>query len=252
MSVRRQLSAIRAVVGPGDLRARRESLPVPIRRYLRYALTEAAPAMRVAHLLHRGTFRTAPGKKWLPIRGEQFFSVARPGFVWKATVRPVPAVFWISAEDSLLSGRGNMRVKMLSVITIADASGPQIDQGARLRWLAECAWFPYAFAGPHVEWRPIDDSSAEARLIQDGLPVSALLTVDGDGRLIMLRAQRYRDVRGGRAVLTPWTGAYRRYREFQGVRVPTEVEVTWDLEDGPFSYARFEVTALEYNVAPSA
>jgi hypothetical protein len=245
--IRRLLSASAATIGPDELRTRRDTLPSPVRRYLEYALTDAAP-MHDAHLWHRGTFRTAPGKNWLPIDGEQYFSVAAPGFIWNASVRPAPLV-WIAARDSLVDGRGNMRVKLLSIVTIADASGPQIDQGARLRWLAESAWFPFAFAAPCVEWKPIDDSRAEARLIGDGLPVSAELTVDGEGRLTRLRAQRYRDVGGGRAVVTPWTGAYRQYREFHGVRIPTEVEVTWELDGGPFSYARFEVTSLEYNIA---
>ena len=246
--IRRLLSASTAIVGPGELRARGEALPAPVRRYLEYALTDAAPPMHDAHLVHRGTFRTAPDKSWLPINGEQYFSVAIPGFIWNATVRVAPLIR-ISARDSLVDGRGNMRVKLLSTVTIADASGPQIDQGARLRWLGECAWFPYAFTAPCLEWSPIDDSAAEVRLIGNGLPVSAAMTVDGEGRLARLRAQRYRDVGGGRAVLTPWTGVYRQYREFHGVRVPTAVEVTWELDGGPFSYARFEVASLEYNTA---
>jgi hypothetical protein len=55
-------------------------------------------------------------------------------------------------------------------------------------------------------------------------------------------------VGGGKAVLTPWTGRYGDYREIDGFRVPTSVEVAWELEQGAFSYARFRVTALEFNV----
>jgi hypothetical protein len=62
-----------------------------------------------------------------------------------------------------------------------------------------------------------------------------------------VRAERYRDV-GGKAVLTPWTGRYGDYREFGGFRVPASVEVAWDLEKEPFSYARFRITTLQYNV----
>jgi hypothetical protein len=45
------------------------------------------------------------------------------------------------------------------------------------------------------------------------------------------------------------TGRYADYREFNGFRVPASVEVTWELENGPFSYARFGITALDYNAA---
>ena len=37
-----------------------------------------------------------------------------------------------------------------------------------------------------------------------------------------------------------------KYREFGGFRIPTAVDVSWKLEGGPFSYARFKVTSLEY------
>jgi hypothetical protein len=235
-------------IGSDQLTARWDELPEPVRRYLRYAIREGASDIRTARLKHDGLFRTTPEQRWFPIEGEQYFTVARPGFVWNASIRPAPFL-WIEARDRLVSGRGNMLVELVSTFPIADAVGAEIDQGSRLRWLAECAWFPYAFVGDDVQWEPIDAHSARARLRGDGLPVSALVEIDDDGKLTELRADRYRDVGGGKAVLTPWTGRYSDYREFNGFRVPSSVEVTWELEKEPFSYVRFRVTVLEYNVA---
>jgi hypothetical protein len=80
----------------------------------------------------------------VPIEGEQYFIAAEPGFVWNASVRLV-SLLWIEERDRLLSGRGNMLVRLVSLFRIADASGPEIDQGASRRWLAESVRFPYAF-----------------------------------------------------------------------------------------------------------
>lgn len=234
-------------IGSEQLNARWGTLPDPVRRYLRYAIRDGASAIGTARLRHDGLFRTTPEQRWLRIDGEQYFTVASPGFVWKASIRPIPFL-WIDARDRLVSGRGNMLVKLVSTIPIADVGGAEIDQGSRLRWLAESAWFPYAFVGDHVHWEPIDDHSARAKLCCDGLPVSALVEIDDEGKLTQLRADRYRDVGGGKAVLTPWAGHYSDYREFNGFRVPCSVEVAWGLEKEPFSYARFRVTVLEYNV----
>lgn len=235
-------------IGSDQLNARRDALPEPIRRYFRYAMREGAPDIGTARLKHDGLFRTTPEQRWFRIEGEQYFTVARPGFVWNASIRPAPFL-WIEARDRLVSGRGNMLVKLVSMIPIADAVGAEIDQGSSLRWLAECAWFPHAFVGDDVQWEPIDAHSARARLRCDGLPVSALVEVDDEGKLTQLRVGRYRDVGRGKAVLTPWTGRYSDYREFNSFRVPSSVEVTWELEKEPFSYVRFRVTVLEYNVA---
>lgn len=240
-------SDARVSIGSEQLHSRWDALPEPVRRYLRYAIREGVSAIGTAYLKHDGLFRTKPGQRWFPIAGEEYFTVARPGFVWNASIRPAPFL-WIEACDRLVSGRGNMVVALASTIPIADAVGAEIDQGSRLRWLAECAWFPYAFVGDDVQWESIDAHSARATLRCDGLPVSALVEIDDEGKLTQLRADRYRDLGGGRAALTPWTGRYSDYREFNGFRVPSSVDVAWELEKEPFSYARFRVTNLEYNV----
>jgi hypothetical protein len=236
-----------APIGRDVLEARWDTLPIPIQRHLTYAISANAPEIRTARLRHGGTFRMSPNARWSPIEGAQYFSVAHPGFVWFASLHLAP-LLWIQARDRLVDGRGNMRVKPLSTFTIADASGPEIDQGSTLRWLAESVWFPYALAGAAVEWAAIDAHSARASLRTDGLPVQAIFDVDADGRIVGLHAERYRDVGGGRSVLTPWSGRYSNYVEYGGFRVPSSVEVTWDLETGPFCYARFVITALEYNM----
>jgi hypothetical protein len=51
----------------------------------------------------------------------------------------------------------------------------------------------------------------------------------------------------GRAVLTPWIGRCKEYRTFDGFRAPSEIEVSWGLEEGEFACFRFRVTALEAN-----
>src|SRR3990172_7691540 len=94
---------------------------------------------------------------------------------------PAPLV-WIEARDCLLSGRREMLIKVYSLFTIAEARSAEIDQAARLRWLAECVWFPYGFVGKAIQWDPIDERSARATLRQDGLPVSAVVEIDDEGK----------------------------------------------------------------------
>jgi hypothetical protein len=157
-------------------------------------------------------------------------------------------LLWIQARDRLLSGRGNMLVKPMSAFAIADASGPEIDRASMLRWLAESVWFPYAFVGDAIQWEPIDERSARASIRCNGAPIHAVFEMDKEGRIVALHADRYRDIGGGRLVLTAWSGRYADYLEFGGFRVPSAVEITWNLPEGPFTYARFRITALEYNV----
>jgi hypothetical protein len=233
--------------GPEQIAARGGSLPEPVRRHLRYAVPAGAPAVRTVRLLHGGTFRTKPDAAWSPIEGEEYFTVGKPGFVWAARMEPAPGL-WIGVRDEAIDGRGNMLVKLYSTFGIADASGPEIDEGSRMRWLAETPWFPTALAGKEIAWQAIDARTARATLLDAGLPVSLVFEFDDEGKISGMRGERYFDTGGGRAVLRPWFGHVGDYREIGGIRIPTSADVSWGLDNGPFTYARFHVTAVELNV----
>jgi hypothetical protein len=234
-------------LGPDQLAAHWDTLPEPIRRYLRYAIPKGAPAIRTVRLKHNGVFRMKPNQRWFAIRGEEYFIVNKPGFVWNGTIRIAP-LFWIEIRDHLLGGQGNTLAKLMSKFTVAEVGGAEIDQGAMLRWLAEVCWFPFGLVGPNIRWEPIDDRSARAILLQGGLPVVAIFEIDEEGKLMCVRADRYGNFGGGKVVLTPWMGRCTDYRDFNGFCVPSSIEAIWDLKEGKFNPLRFRVTTLEYNV----
>jgi hypothetical protein len=63
----------------------------------------------------------------MPISGEEYFTLQNPGFIWFASVRPFP-LFSISARDIYLEGKGNMLIKLLSIYTMGDSKGEEMDQ----------------------------------------------------------------------------------------------------------------------------
>ena len=77
-------------------------------------------------------------------------------------------------------------------------------------------WLPYGFIGSGIAWEPIDGRSARATLLGDGLPVSAVVEIDEEGKLTRIRGDRYRDLGGGRSALTPWFGRCADYRSVGG------------------------------------
>lgn len=150
-------------IGPEQIHARWDTLPEPVRRHLGLAVPANLPPVRTVDLRHDGFFRPNPGPRWFPIKGEQYFALEPPGFVWHARVRMLP-LLWIEARDSLISGPGGMLVKLNSFFTLVDARGPEVDQGSAARWLAETVWFPMAFASDGIRWESIDDRAARATL----------------------------------------------------------------------------------------
>jgi len=221
-------------------------LPGAVQRYLRGVGVAGQEAVRTLRLKQKGFFRTKPGGKWLPMTAEQYFATSPPAFLWYGRVQALP-LFSISAVDSFLDSHGKMLVKFLSLIRVVDASGPEVDQGALLRYLAEIIWFPTAWLSGCIQWESTDAHSAKATLRHAGLTVSAVLHFNEDGLLDQVTAERYW-VENGKFALRHWSGRVEDYREVGGMRIPMKVEVLWHLDTGDFSYFRAEITGTEYNL----
>ena len=203
--------------------------------------------MRAVRLRHGGTFRPKLDGEWLAIRGEQYFAADPPGFVWWGRVAMAPGL-WIEARDRSVGGAGNMLVLAESTLTLADSSGPGLDQGALLRLLGEMAWFPTAFLDErYVTWAALDESRASATLRVNGREVTGVFEFGAEGLPRGFRADRYRDLGGGKSALTAFPGETSDFREVDGLLVPHQMVASWHLEGQRLPYVRFLVERLEYD-----
>jgi len=225
-----------------------EGLPGPVHRYLEVSGAARRRPVRSVRLRHGGTFRPGLDGPWVPIRGEQYFAVDPPGFVWWGRIRVAPGI-WIEARDRSAGGQGNMLITAAATWTLADVSGPEMDQAALARLLAEMVWFPTAFLDErYLAWSPLDDTSARAVLRVGGREAAITFRFGPDGLPSSFAADRYRDV-GGKGVLTPWLGECRDYREVDGLRVPVRIEVGWRVDGRDRPYARWEFERIEFDRA---
>ncbi|MET0792281.1 MAG: DUF6544 family protein [Polyangiaceae bacterium] len=241
--VAREMRALVAVAPSSEPRPAAFALPTPVARYRALAIGDRAP-VQTLKLRHVGTFCTSSTGKPQPIRGTQLFTSDPPGFVWSARVQLFPGL-WVDARDMAVKGEGTMRVLLDSTVSIADAHGPELDQGSALRLLAEMVWYPTAlFDARYVTWSAIDAARALATLRFGKIQVSGTFEFGADGLPVGMTAQRAMDKHG----LRPWGGTYRDWRKVSGMRVPFEAKVTWQLESGPFTYAHWLVEAIDYDV----
>jgi len=227
--------------------SRLSGLPKPVQRYLAKAIVRDSRAVRLVRLRHGGTFRPSLSGSWLPIRGEQHFSADPPGFVWWGRVRIAPGL-WIDARDRSVNGLGNMFVTAGSTFTLANSTGPELDQGALLRLLGEMAWFPTAFLDErYVRWSAIDDHAAGATLQVNGRSVTGEFRFGADDLPTTFSADRYRDVGGGKSELTPFVGTVSDFRSVDGLLVPHRVVGAWVIEGHAVEYVDFRVQQLEFD-----
>ncbi len=78
-----------------------------------------------------------------------------------------------------------------------------------------------------------------------GISEAITFHFSGKGDIESVTADRY--MGGGEdAVRRPWTVSILESGEINGLRIPTEAEVSWQLDTGPFTWYRFKVTDIGY------
>jgi hypothetical protein len=228
-----------------------EGLPQPVQRYLATVLREGQPYVRSVRLQQSGEFRlgdaTAP---WKPLTATQHFTIDPPGFVWDAKIEMMPLVS-VRVVDMYKDGEGVLRAKVLSTVSVVDEGpGIEINSGELMRFLAEMVWFPTALLSSEgVEWAPIDDESARATLAHGGTSVSLVFHFNSRNEVDRVFAEnRYRKV-DGTFEPTPWTGYFRNYQVRNGMLIPIDGEVEWNLPEGNLSYWRGHLDEIEHKPA---
>ena len=213
-----------------------EGLPEPVQKYFKYSLTNDQHIISYVRLIHGGKFK--PKDSWVKIRGEEYFTVEKPGFVWLGRTS------MFSASDSYIDGVGNLQVKLLSIIKLVDEKGDKLNQGELLRWLGEAPLFPTALLpSENLRWESIDDESARVIFTNNNLTVEGIFFFNEKGQIIKFTAKRYKD-----AELEDWTGYYDNYRKINNLRIPFKMKVEWNLASGNLEYVDFDIETIEFNI----
>ncbi|OAA22101.1 DUF6544 family protein [Kosmotoga sp. DU53] len=222
-----------------------EKLPIPVQKWLKYSQVVEKEKIRAVRLKQKAIMRLKEEQSWMPVEAEQYFTIDEPGFIWKARIKAAP-LFYIVGRDKYYKGKGNMLIKVLSLIPVADSKGKEMDQGTLLRYLAEMVWFPTAALSSYITWEEIDTNSAKTTMSYGGITASGVFTFNDKGEVINFVAERYRE-HDGQYSLETWSVTMGNYEEFDGIKIPTTGEVTWKLETGDFTWFKFEVTEVENN-----
>jgi hypothetical protein len=223
-----------------------QNLPEPVQRYTAYTGVLGKPLINTVQLKQTGRFRTAADKPWMPMSAVQHYTTNPPGFVWKARFK-IAGLPLLSARDSYQTGHGHMFGKLAGLITVFNERGPEMDQGAMLRYLSEMIWFPIAFLGENITWQAVDSHSAQVTLTDSGRSVSGRLFFDDAGRPTDFTTMRHYLKSRGNLSLESWSTPMTEYGVRAGLNLPVRGQAVWKLASGNLSYWDGLITEVEYN-----
>lgn len=220
--------------------------PPAARRWLQAAIHAATPAISdpgPTRLHVRGSICRAPGGRWMDWEGHQTFEADALGFRWQARLRLGPMA-WVDAEDRLDGEGGYGGARLLGVIPVGSARGPEVTRSQLVRNLAELPFAPIvASRARGLVWAADGDDAFT--LSAPGTDAGAIVrfVVDDTGDVRSARSPD-RPREHGRAgyLHEPYRLAFDRHERLSsGERIPLRASGTFETDDGDWTYWRYEV-----------
>ncbi len=223
-----------------------KGLPYPVAKWLIRSDIVGKEKINAVWLSQKVRMKMKPGQKvWNEAVAEQYFTVERPASIWKVKVNVSPFLR-ITGRDKFVDGKGEMIIKLFSLLNIVNEKGAKMNEGALQRFLGEIVWFPSAALSPYIRWEAIDSLSAEATLNYKGTKGSGTFYFNKQGDFIKYSALRYKD-NGFDARRYEWVITVKEHSVMNGIKIPTKIEATWILENGNWTWLDIKITDINYN-----
>ena len=197
-----------------------------------------------------GRIRAAADSPWMVFTGEQVNTYGdEPSrlFFIDATMRGVP----VDVLHTYVGSTATMQIKVASLVPLANASGPEMDQAETVTVFNDlCLLAAAALVDAPVCWQPVDNRHVRGTFTHGEHTVSAVLAFDDYGELTdFVSDDRLRASQDGtRFTAQRWSTPVRHYRTFDARRVVSSGEGHWHAPqpEGEVTYLEFNLDDLIY------
>ena len=226
-------------------------LPAPLVAYIQRSGAVGQPRVVSFRADFHGRIRGGPDEPWMPFTGQQVNTYGpRPQrlFLMDATKTGLPVtVLHVFADTT-----ATMRVKLLSLVTMVDASGPEMDRGETVTVFNDLVVMaPGAIVDANATWTAIDALHVRGEFTDGDQTVSAVLTFDAEHDLIDFVSDDRSAASADGKTFTPqrWSTPLAGHRETDGRRVLTSGQGVWHTgePEGSFTYLEFNLDAITYD-----
>lgn len=246
---RRALAAAR----PADLVTESDlaHLPDPIASYIRGCGVVGRRRVQTLHAHFHGQIRGAPTKPWMTFTGEQVNTCGEhPSrlFLMDAELLGLPVEVLHVFEGE----KATMRVRALSMFTMVDASGAEMDRAETVTIFNDlCVLAPGALIDAPVTWHVVDEHRVTGCYTLGPNSVTAELTFNEDHELVDFFSDDRTAVSSDGKTFTPqrWSTPISGYRSLGATRLGTVGEGRWHAPDGEFAYIEYRLDDITYNAA---
>jgi hypothetical protein len=207
-----------AVFGPELL----TGLPEPARRWLTHAIALATPLWQTGELVMAGEIRL--GRSWRPFTARQVLAPPS-GFVWAARARV--AGLPVTGFDRFSAATGEMRWRLLGLLPVLSATGPDVSLSAAGRLAGEAVLLPSVFRA--ARWEPGEEPGTAVAVWRLATGEERTrLRVGADGRLLAVGMQRWGNPDGGSYGRRPFGVTVEEEGTWDGLTIPSVFRAGWE------------------------
>ena len=220
-------------------------LPTIVQKWLTNSGIIGKKAISRVHLTQELQLKLKPDQtSWSKGVAEQYFTIQPPAFNWHINTE-MNSVLSVVGRDKFEDGKGEMTIKLFSLIPVANSkNNEKVNQATLQRYLAEIVWFPSASLNQYIKWEIIDDYSARAIMEYKGTKGSGEFHFDKDGNFEKFVAMRYQY--SDAINPTEWSVIATKTEKMKGIKIPVECEASWELEGGKWTWLKLKITEIKY------
>ncbi len=209
-----------------------DRLPCAVGTYLRHAIAEDTPLASAVRLHMTGEIKL---KRWLPFTATQVVRLDQ-GFIWNARVNIEPA--FISGHDQFINGTGKCKWKLMGLLKVMSAKGPDISRSAAGRMAIERILLPSAFCRPDISWSGTAlTATATSKIATFDSQVT--LNIDPSGMIKSVAMPRWGNPDRGAFKSLPFGGLIEEENTFDGYTIPTRLRIGWHFGTERFDKGEF-------------
>ncbi len=221
-------------------------LPEPVKNWLLNSGVVGKPFISVGKVTQIAEMLMKPDQEnWMTAKAIQYTTIESPAFIWTVDVK-MNSLLNFQGRDKFDDGKGEMLIKMNSLINVVNERGKKLDEGTLQRYLGEMVWFPTLALSPHITWEQVDENTAKATMTYKGTLGSGTFYFNSKGDVTKFSALRYKG-NEAEAKRYQWEMNITDYKTFEGIKVPAKMTSNWKLENKDWTWLKMEVTNIKYN-----
>jgi hypothetical protein len=235
---------------PEDMLSREDtvSLPLPIQKYLIYSGAVGKPRPQNVRIEFEAEMFRKPGDSAMKSYSCQynFFRNYSRLFLMKASKLGIP----FRATHIYSNQQATFKVRVAGLFNVVDVSGEELTKAETVTILNDiCIFVPACLADKRFSWKEIDSLTTEVTLTNGAFRVSARLYFNETGELINFISDDRSALQDDGTLKTfRWSTPVRDYKDIEGRRIPGYGETIWHYPEGDFTYGKFSLKSIKYNV----